>query len=112
MDVFAYGEAAHQLERALVVQDLVDPEDRSKRCDLLLALGRGTVAAGETESVIAQSRRMRSHWPRRWATGAARFAPAVWHWTVSEAEGASSLIRRPEYLRWAELAHGYANSTA
>ena len=28
MDVFAYGEAARQLERALVVLDLADPEDR------------------------------------------------------------------------------------
>jgi predicted ATPase len=37
--VFAYGEAARQLDRALVVQDLVDPDDRAKRCDLLLSLG-------------------------------------------------------------------------
>ena len=43
-DVFAYGEAARQLERTLVVLDLADPEDQSKRCDLLLALGTGTVA--------------------------------------------------------------------
>jgi hypothetical protein len=38
-EVFAYGGAARQLDRALVVQDLVDPDDRAKRCDLLLSLG-------------------------------------------------------------------------
>ena len=52
-DVFAYGEAARQLERTLVVLDLADPEDQSKRCDLLLALGQALWPAGETERVIA-----------------------------------------------------------
>ena len=52
-DVFAYGEAARQLERTLVVLDLADPEDESKRCDLLLALGQALWPAGETERVIA-----------------------------------------------------------
>jgi hypothetical protein len=50
-EVFAYGEAARQLERALVVQDLVEPDDRAKRCDLLLGLGEALIAAGETERV-------------------------------------------------------------
>jgi predicted ATPase len=45
-DVFAYGEAARQLDRALAVQDLVDPDDRAKRCDLLLSLGEALVPAG------------------------------------------------------------------
>jgi DNA-binding CsgD family transcriptional regulator len=51
-EVFAYGEAARQLERALAVQDLVDPGDRVKRLDLLLALGAALFPSGETERVI------------------------------------------------------------
>jgi hypothetical protein len=51
-EVFAYGEAARQLERALAVQDLVDPDDREQRCDLLLALGAALYPSGETERVI------------------------------------------------------------
>jgi hypothetical protein len=39
-EVFTYGEAARQLDRALLVQDLIDPDDRAKRCDLLLPLVR------------------------------------------------------------------------
>jgi predicted ATPase len=51
-EVFAYGEAARQLERALVVQDLVDPDDGAKRCDLLLSLGEALFPAGELERVL------------------------------------------------------------
>jgi DNA-binding CsgD family transcriptional regulator len=54
-DVFAYGEAARQLDHALVVQDLVDPDDRAKRCDLLLELGAALFPAGEIERVITRA---------------------------------------------------------
>ncbi len=38
-NVYAYAEAARLLRRALDVQELLAPEDRGRRCDLLLALG-------------------------------------------------------------------------
>jgi tetratricopeptide (TPR) repeat protein len=38
-DVYSYGEAARLLEQALKVQEVLDPEEMLKRCDLLLALG-------------------------------------------------------------------------
>jgi tetratricopeptide (TPR) repeat protein len=38
-DVYSYGEAARLLEQALKVQEVLDPEDKLKQCDLLLALG-------------------------------------------------------------------------
>ena len=38
-DVYAYGEAVRLLEQALKIQEVLDPEDKAKRCDLLLALG-------------------------------------------------------------------------
>jgi tetratricopeptide (TPR) repeat protein len=37
--VFDYGEAERHLSQALKVQEVLDPEDKLKRCDLLLALG-------------------------------------------------------------------------
>jgi len=43
----AYGEAIRFLEQALEVQGVLDPEDRSRRCDLLLALGQALLPAGE-----------------------------------------------------------------
>jgi tetratricopeptide (TPR) repeat protein len=38
-DVYSYGEAVRMLEQALKVQELLDPEEKLKRCDLLMALG-------------------------------------------------------------------------
>ncbi|MCJ7810720.1 MAG: protein kinase, partial [Dehalococcoidia bacterium] len=50
-DVYAYGEAVRLLEQALKVQEVLDFEDKAKRCDLLLALGDVLLLAGETRRV-------------------------------------------------------------
>jgi DNA-binding CsgD family transcriptional regulator len=107
-DVFAYGEAARQLERALVLLDLAVPEDTSKRCDLLLGLGEALWPAGETEPVIARVAPdafalAEKQGDRNRAFRACRLAL-----DCLQAQGASSLTLGPEYLRWAELAHRYA----
>src|SRR3989304_5729989 len=47
MSVFDYGEASRLLERALDVQEVLDPEDKAKRCHLLLALAQALIPAGE-----------------------------------------------------------------
>ena len=51
-DVYAYGEAVRLLEQALKVQEVLDPEDKVRKCDLLLALGDALLLAGETRRVI------------------------------------------------------------
>jgi len=38
MDVYGYGEAVRLIEQAIKVQEILDPEDKARRCDLLLAL--------------------------------------------------------------------------
>jgi len=38
-DVYSYGEAVRLLEQALKVQEVLDPEEKLKRCDIFLALG-------------------------------------------------------------------------
>jgi DNA-binding NarL/FixJ family response regulator len=56
MDAYAYGEAVRHLNQAVLVQAELDPQDRAKRCDLLLALGEALLPAGEplrTAEVIA-----------------------------------------------------------
>jgi hypothetical protein len=51
MGVFAYGEAVRHLEQALRAQEVLDPEDKSKRCDLLLALGAALNVSGMAQRV-------------------------------------------------------------
>ncbi len=52
MGVYAYGEAARHLERALEAQEVLDPDDADRRCDLLLALCRALIPSGESERVF------------------------------------------------------------
>jgi DNA-binding CsgD family transcriptional regulator len=107
-EVFAYGEAARQLERAIVVQDLVDPDDRAKRCDLLLSLGEALIPAGETRRVSTQV-----------APDALRLAEGIGNRSRAFhasrlaldglfAGGATYIASQPEYLTWAERATRYA----
>jgi tetratricopeptide (TPR) repeat protein len=51
-EVYAYGEAVRLLDQAIKVQEILDPEDKAKRCDLLLALGDALILAGEHERVV------------------------------------------------------------
>ena len=50
--VFAYGEGVSRLERCLQVQEVQDPGDSGKRCDLLLALGESLELAGEPRRLL------------------------------------------------------------
>src|SRR5439155_18670613 len=52
--VYAYGEAARLLERALEAQEALDPDDKKRGCDLLLALIYALRAAGENQRVVEE----------------------------------------------------------
>jgi DNA-binding CsgD family transcriptional regulator len=47
MSVYAYGEAVRQLERALDVEDVLDPKVGTRRCELLLELGEAVLPTDE-----------------------------------------------------------------
>jgi len=51
MGVYAYGEAVRHLEQALKVQEVLDPDDKAKRCDLLLALGEALGPGGQPRRI-------------------------------------------------------------
>jgi serine/threonine protein kinase/tetratricopeptide (TPR) repeat protein len=52
-DVYAYGEAVRLLEQALKVQEVLDPEDKARRCDLLLALCEALALAAEYKHILS-----------------------------------------------------------
>jgi tetratricopeptide (TPR) repeat protein len=51
-DVYAYGEAVRLLEQALKVQEVLNLEDKAKRCDLLLNLCEAELLAGELQHIL------------------------------------------------------------
>ena len=50
--VFAFGEAVRLLEQTLKVQEVLDPENKEKRCDLLLAMCQALLSAGEYQRIF------------------------------------------------------------
>ncbi|HTE85095.1 MAG TPA: hypothetical protein VK821_10195, partial [Dehalococcoidia bacterium] len=99
--VYAYGEAVRHLEQALAVQEVLDPDDTSKRCDLLLALGEALVSGGESmramDVVAPEALRLaEALGDRGRASQACRI---VWR-TI----GAATSWRQSEGERWAEAA--------
>src|SRR5262249_3409479 len=83
-----------------------------KRSDLLLALGEAVWPAGETERVIAHVAPDAFALAEKQSDQSRAFRACRLALDCLQAQGASSLILRPEGLRWAELAHKYATLTA
>ena len=107
-NVFAYGEAVRLLEQALQVQEVLDPDDKARRCDLLLALGEALMPAGELRRVIdvmateafALAEEIADQGR---ASQTCRIAlEALWQY------GSSTMFGTPEFRLWAERADQYA----
>jgi tetratricopeptide (TPR) repeat protein len=51
-DVYEYGEAVRLLRQAIKVQEVLDPEDKGRRCDLLTKLGRRLTYTPESTHAV------------------------------------------------------------
>jgi DNA-binding CsgD family transcriptional regulator len=107
-EVFAYGEAVRQLDRALLVQDLADPDDLEKRCDLLLSLGKALFQAGQNERVIGQVAPDAFALAERLGDRSRAFRASRLAVDCLFAHGAAIVAAQAEYLTWAERATQYA----
>jgi len=108
-DVFDYGEAARLLQQALKVQEVLDNNDKAKRCDLLTALGRALLGALEVQHAIDVE------FPQALALadeiGDKKRAAMICVWACL-AVGIKGLASRGsrEMMEWAEKADRYAES--
>jgi class 3 adenylate cyclase/tetratricopeptide (TPR) repeat protein len=109
--VYAYSEAARLLEQALKVQELFNPDDRGKRCDLLLdladALRLGNQAQRALDGELAEAYSLaESMGDRARASRACTLAiPCLWfsgNFTVA-------LWAGPEAALWIERADRHAD---
>ena len=108
MSVYAYGEAAHLLAQALRAQEGVEPEDISKKCDLILSLGEALMPAGDPRRAVAEN-----------AVKALELAELLGDreravracnlglWGLRR-YGAGAVLSTPEFRYWAEQADRYA----
>jgi len=108
MGVFAYSEAVRLLEQALKAQEVLDPEDKEAKCDLLLNLGDALLPAGEPHRVfdaVAEKALSLAETldDRGRAARACRLAgDAIHHY------GGAQLWQTPEWKKWAMRADLYA----
>ena len=104
MSVYAYGEAVRLLEQALQVQEVLDPDNKAKRCDLLLALGEAMMPAGEplraAEDVAPEAFEL----AETLGDDTRRFAASSLGIRGLIRFGAGAAIVTPEYRIWAERA--------
>lgn len=52
MSVYAYGEAVRLVEQALKIQEVLDTEDRARKCDLLLQICDALLLAGDNRRMV------------------------------------------------------------
>ena len=108
MSVYAYGEAARLLEQALLVQEVLDPDDKAKRCDLLLALGEALMPAGDplkaVEAVAPEAFDLSEELEDNRRASAACM---LGMWGLAR-YGAGMAMTTPEYRMWAERADRHA----
>jgi predicted ATPase len=51
-NVYEFGEAVRLLQQALKVQEVLDPDDKGKRCDLLISLGKALQQSAQPRRAI------------------------------------------------------------
>jgi len=109
-DVYAFGEAARLLEQVLKVQEVLDPEDKGKRCDLLLALGDILRDAGQPWRALDVA--LPEAFSLAEAIGDKRRAACACFWALVALELEGGLMPQvwssPEAVGWTERADRYA----
>ena len=104
IDVFDYGEAVRLWEQTLQVQEVLDPDDKEKQCDLLLDLGEALVYGEkprrfldkEASTALSLAEEIEDDLRVSRVCGLAILA-LIHH-------GAGPIFATPEAAKWAEIA--------
>jgi tetratricopeptide (TPR) repeat protein len=106
--VYSWGEAARLLEQALKVQEVLDPNDKGRRCDLLLDLGDALIYAGEPRHVVDVEAPTALSVAEAIGDTARAARACILAIQALRWYGAGEMSTTPEYPRWAERADRYA----
>jgi predicted ATPase len=107
VSVYAYSEAVRLLEQALKIQEVLDPEDKAKRCDLLLALGDALVTGGEPRRVVDIEAPAAFSLAEAIGDTARAARVCILAMEALTHHGAAEMYATPEYAQWAERADYY-----
>jgi tetratricopeptide (TPR) repeat protein len=106
--VYAYGEAVRLLEQAIKVQEILDPEDKGKRCDLLLDLCFALLLAGEFKRVLDTEAPEAFSLAEAIKDGSRASRVCRVAFLAINGEQAGPGFATPQAAKWAERANRYA----
>jgi DNA-binding NarL/FixJ family response regulator len=106
--VYAHGDAVRCLERAVEVQEIGDPGDVAKRCDLLLALGAALTLSSVPRRTLEFAAPEALTLAEHLHDAGRAFAAAMLALDALPPLGAEAAMASQEFLQWAEIADRYA----
>jgi len=110
MAVYAFSEAVRSLEQAFKIQEIIEPEDKVKQCDLLLELSGVLIYAGEA-SRVPQIEAQQAFMLAEAINDSVRASRACLLALESLGfRGAIHAYASPEYAKWAERIGNHAKS--
>ncbi|HEY33705.1 MAG TPA: protein kinase [Dehalococcoidia bacterium] len=101
-NVYAYGEAVRLLEQALKVQEVLDPENKTKRCDLLLSLGEAQMFAGDPYSTVGKTAPLALSLAEDNDDHKQASTACILAIRATMYYGAGPAMGRPEFAQWAQ----------
>jgi len=106
--VYAYSEAVRLLEQAIEVQEVLDPDNKTKRCDLLLDLSEVLLPAGEPLRVAEEVAEKAFGLAEALADRARASRACRLALLGAQRYGAGPIVSTPLFRRWVERADRYA----
>jgi hypothetical protein len=110
LSVYAYGETVRHLEQALGVQEVLDPDDAAKRCELLLALGEALIPAGESQRAADEVAPEVLELAERLGARQLAFRACSLAFVGMLAFGQGAAFATPAWREWAQRANRYAET--
>ena len=105
-DVYAYGEAVRILEQAIKVQEILDPDDKAKKCELQLDLLEAVFRTGDVNRVIDTIAPATFALAEKLKDDARAVSVCVWALlSIRAREGNHS---HPQIIEWGKRADRYA----
>ena len=109
-DVYAYGEAVRLLDQAVKVQEVLDPEDKSKRCDLLLALCEALYAVPDAKRIHDTEAPAAFSLAESLGDKARAARSCIWVLMGIGSEQGYLSVGTPQFVEWVERADYYASA--
>jgi len=110
VDVYAYGEAVRLLDQAVNVQRVLNPDDKEKVCDLLIALCESLFHAGDVERVSDVEAPAAFSLAESIGDGSRAAQACYWAISAVIVLNPTQLYTHPQLIEWAERADRNAPS--